>query len=48
MCFLWNDLRYKFLENKETRVDNILGYIEAKKEIHKCIEAYIDRFGEYD
>ena len=39
---------YKFLENKETRVDNILGYKEARDEIHKCIEAYIDRFGEYD
>ncbi len=39
---------YKFLENKETRVDNIVGRNEACEEIHKCIEAYIDRYGIYD
>lgn len=35
---------YKFLENKETRVDNIVGRNEAVKAIEKCKNAYKNRF----
>ena len=35
---------YKFLENKETRVDNIVGREEALKAISKCKEAYNKKF----
>ena len=35
---------YKFLENKETRVDNIVGRREAIETIEKCKKAYKQRF----
>jgi inorganic pyrophosphatase len=35
---------YKFLENKETRVDNIVGRNEAVEAIKKCKTAYKNRF----
>ena len=35
---------YKYLENKETRVDNILGKLEALEAIKKCKIAYKSRF----
>ena len=35
---------YKFLENKETRVDNIVGRKEAIEAIKKCKTAYKNRF----
>jgi inorganic pyrophosphatase len=39
---------YKFLENKETRVDNIADRKKATEEIVKCLNAYTRRFGEHD
>lgn len=38
---------YKFLENKETRVDNIVGRCEAVEAIDKCKKAYKNAFGKY-
>ena len=35
---------YKFLENKQTRVDNIVGKDEAIEAIKKCKAAYKNRF----
>ena len=35
---------YKFLENKETRVDNIVGHDEAMKTIEKCKIAYQKKY----
>ena len=35
---------YKYLENKETRVDNIVGRSEAVETIKKCIVAYHNEF----
>ncbi len=35
---------YKFLENKETRVDNIVGRREAIEAIEKCKKAYNEAF----
>ena len=35
---------YKFLENKQTRVDNIVGRDEAIETIKKCKAAYKNRF----
>ena len=35
---------YKFLENKQTRVDNIVGRDEAIEAIKKCKAAYKNRF----
>ena len=39
---------YKFLENKETRVDNIAGRKEAIDSIIKCKQSYKDRFCKND
>lgn len=35
---------YKFLENKDTRVDNILGRDEALACIEKCKKAYVEKY----
>lgn len=35
---------YKFLENKETAVNEILGRKEAEKIIEKCLKSYDDKF----
>ena len=35
---------YKYLENKETRVDNILGKQEAIDTVEKCKKAYKKRY----
>ncbi len=35
---------YKFLENKETRVDNIVGKAEAIDTIEKCKTAYVQYY----
>lgn len=35
---------YKFLENKETRVDNIVGRTDAIKAIDLCKQAYENKF----
>lgn len=36
---------YKFLENKETAVKEVLGRSEAEKIIEKCLYSYNERFG---
>ncbi len=36
---------YKFLENKQTRVDKIVGREEAIASIEKCKKAYLQRYG---
>lgn len=37
---------YKYLENKETRVDKISGRFDAIEAIIKCKNAYISKFGD--
>ena len=37
---------YKQLENKKTKVDDILGHQEAIKAVEKCIRLYKEKYGE--